>query len=239
MLQEHCWACCPLTHGLSLATETRGTIGWGISNTLLATEGGDRREAALCACWARVAQLGSEAEDMPRALHGACMGVSLGGTLVGCNGEHAQVLHVGISSAFDLTSLGVSLLFIKPQFDTLGLSGFSPSHACFLTGTCCEVCRAMGRVWVAHGRLSVVCCTPNGGWSIAYSLHSVSIGLSHLSSPLLQPPAVKRWGWDGGMCPTASGLPSPSSHLLITSHWMWVRCGVFWGALCDLGCSSC
>lgn len=54
MLQEQCWVFCPLTHGLSLATETRGMIGWGISNILPENEGGDRREAALCACWARV-----------------------------------------------------------------------------------------------------------------------------------------------------------------------------------------
>lgn len=76
MLQEQRWVCCPLTHGVSLATESRGTIGWGIANTLAIlaeTEGGDRREAALCAFWARVAQLGSKTEDMPRALHGAGM----------------------------------------------------------------------------------------------------------------------------------------------------------------------
>lgn len=79
-------------------------IDWGISNTLPEIEEGDRREAASCACWARVAQLGSKTEDVPRALCGACVSVSLAGILVGCIGEHVQVLHVGVSFAFGLTS---------------------------------------------------------------------------------------------------------------------------------------
>lgn len=64
-------------------------IDWGISNTLPETEGGDRRDAASCACWARVAQLGSETEDMPRALCGCKLsgysgGLHWGACMLGC-----------------------------------------------------------------------------------------------------------------------------------------------------------
>lgn len=114
-----------------------------------------------------MAQPGSETEDMPRALRGACVGVTLEGTLVGCNGEHAQVLHVGISSAFALTSLGVIPVHQASLTHWVFLV-FHPAVPVSCIGPCHEVCRTMGKVWVAHGGLSVSCCTPDGGWSIAY-----------------------------------------------------------------------
>lgn len=140
----------------------------GIPNALPGAVGGDGQEASSCIWWARAAQPGSRAGDVPRALHGACAAViSLRGHGGLQRGAAACASPLGwIPAAFDLSSLGKSLLFLEPQFDTSGPLGFSPSCACFL---CRKMpCTAVGRVWLAHGGLSASCCTPNGGWSIAH-----------------------------------------------------------------------
>lgn len=45
---------------------------------------------------------------------------------------------------------------------------FHPFVAVPCVGRCLGLCRAMEKVWVACCRLLASCCTPNGGWNIAY-----------------------------------------------------------------------
>lgn len=155
---------------------------------------------------------------------------------VGCNGDlqPARVLHTGSPAAFGLTSLGKCLplsgltpqvlLLFHPFVAAPKMPWVVQSHGEGLGG----MLQALGLL--LHPKWRVEHCPP---------FYHVPIWLSHPNSPLLWPLDVKRWSWNGRTCPTASCLPSPSSCLLTTFHWIWVRCGVPRGALCDLGCGSC
>lgn len=91
------------------------------------------------------------------------------------------------------------------------------------------------------------CAEPWGGsgWHMGGSLFPVAPQVVGGALPIPAVPpklspaaasAVKGWGWDGGMCLSIWPTFSPLTSFF---HWMCVRCGVFCGALCDLGCSSC
>lgn len=73
---------------------------------------------------------------------------------------------------------------------------FHPAVPVPCIGTYHGVCRALGRVWVAHGRLSASCCTPNGGWSITYPCTLFPLGSPTKFSPAAAP-SCERMGLKG------------------------------------------